>query len=94
LPKAHAHAHAYKLLDCKFYYESKGPGVFNEPIFNFIPELKKVALQQERELNIMKQVVWKKVTLGALASHMAGLGNICETHVTPREMIEPDWRYN
>ena len=65
---------------------AKGPEIFKEPIINFIPELKEVASKQDKDLNIVKQVIWKEVTLGALASHMSGLGNICEICFAPREI--------
>lgn len=56
---------------------AKGPGIFNERITNFVPELEALALEQEKKLNIIDQVIWKEVTLGSLASHTSGLGNIC-----------------
>jgi hypothetical protein len=43
---------------------AKRPEIFEESIINFVPELKEVALEQEKDLNIVKQVIWKEVTLG------------------------------
>lgn len=54
----------------------KLPGIdLNDPVTKFMPELKEV--QQMAEADGLSQFTWDDVTLGALASHLSGMGSDC-----------------
>ncbi|KAH8893543.1 beta-lactamase/transpeptidase-like protein [Thozetella sp. PMI_491] len=54
---------------------ARGRVILNELVIDYIPELYDIALEQEKSgLGEVEQVAWKEVTIGALASHMSGLG--------------------
>ncbi|KAH8793719.1 beta-lactamase/transpeptidase-like protein [Hyaloscypha sp. PMI_1271] len=44
---------------------------FNSPITDYIPE--RAALVNNRSANVIKKVAWEDITIGDLASHMAGI---------------------
>lgn len=46
---------------------------FNEPITKFVPELATLAANQSG--NALTKVAWSDITIGQLASHMAGIAN-------------------
>jgi CubicO group peptidase (beta-lactamase class C family) len=46
---------------------------FNSPITNYVPEL--AALVNNRSANAIKRVAWEDITIGELASHMAGIAS-------------------
>jgi len=46
---------------------------FNSPITNYVPEL--AALVQNNSANAINRVAWEDITVGELASHMAGIAS-------------------
>jgi CubicO group peptidase (beta-lactamase class C family) len=46
---------------------------FNSPITNYVPEL--AALVRSSSANPIKRVAWEDITVGELASHMAGIAS-------------------
>jgi CubicO group peptidase (beta-lactamase class C family) len=46
---------------------------FNSPITDYVPEL--AALVNNRSANAIKRVAWADITIGDLASHMAGIAS-------------------
>lgn len=46
---------------------------FNSPITDYVPEL--AALVNNRSANAIKRVAWEDITIGDLASHMAGIAS-------------------
>ncbi|RGP73957.1 beta-lactamase 2 [Fusarium sporotrichioides] len=59
-----------KLLTAYVYLLEIGDVTFNEPVTRYVPEL--AALSMERG-NVLQDVDWDVITIGALASHMAGI---------------------
>ncbi|KAF4439107.1 Beta-lactamase-like protein 2 [Fusarium austroafricanum] len=59
-----------KLLTTYLYLLEVGDVSFNEPITRYVPEL--TAMSRDRG-NALRNVDWNTVTIGALASHMAGI---------------------
>jgi hypothetical protein len=49
---------------------------FSQPITNFVPELAALAASQSG--NAITSVAWGDVTIGDLASHLAGIASDCE----------------
>lgn len=57
----------------------KGTILFDDPVTRYIPELADIAETQASGMfDPVSQVAWKDVTIGALASHLAGIGRDCE----------------
>lgn len=53
--------------------------IFDDPVTKFIPELAAIAnTQANGTFDPVSEVQWKDVTIGALASHLAGIGRDCE----------------
>lgn len=50
-----------------------GDAHFNDPITKFVPELAALAANQTG--NALTKVAWDDITIGELASHMAGISN-------------------
>lgn len=61
-----------KLWTVYLYLLAAGDQTWNDPITNFIPELQEIAQTQESDPT--SDVNWKSITIGALASHLAGIG--------------------
>ncbi|KAF4949968.1 hypothetical protein FSARC_13329 [Fusarium sarcochroum] len=59
-----------KLLTAYLYLLEVGDVSFNEPITRYVPELAAMSTGKE---NSLRNVDWNAVTIGALASHMAGI---------------------
>jgi hypothetical protein len=51
----------------------RGDANFNDPVTKYVPELRDAP-----NTGPINSVQWKDVTLGALASHMSGIGRDCE----------------
>ena len=51
---------------------------FNDPVTNFIPELDALSKEQDEHFDATTMVRWSEITVGALASHLAGVGRSCE----------------
>ncbi len=57
----------------------QGTIIFDDPVTKFIPELADIAkTQADGTFDPVSEVQWKDVTIGALASHLAGVGRDCE----------------
>ena len=57
----------------------EGTIIFDDPVTKYIPELADIAKTQiTGKFDPVSQVAWKDVTIGALASHLAGIGRDCE----------------
>jgi hypothetical protein len=59
---------------------ARGHPILNERVVDFIPELRKVAISRKEEggtLANANQVAWNEVTIGSLASHTSGIGQLC-----------------
>ena len=50
---------------------------WNEPVTKYVPELEAAAGNQPS--NAVDSVRWSEVTLGAVASHMSGIGSRCKS---------------
>jgi len=50
---------------------------FNSPITDYVPEL--AALVKNTTANAIKRVAWENITIGELASHMAGIASDSES---------------
>lgn len=61
-----------KLWTVYLYLLAAGFQSWNDPITNFIPELQAIASTQETDPT--SHVDWESITVGALASHLAGIG--------------------
>lgn len=61
-----------KLWTVYLYLLAAGDESWNDPITRFIPELQEIA--QAQELDPTSDVDWESITVGALASHLAGIG--------------------
>lgn len=51
-----------------------GIGIFDVPVTHYLPELKRVPSAEEDGDDLLKQIRWEEITIGALASHQAGSG--------------------
>lgn len=61
-----------KLWTVYLFLLAAGDQTWNDPITNFIPELQEIF--QTEELDPTSDVNWESITVGALASHLAGIG--------------------
>lgn len=61
-----------KLWTIYLYLLAAGDDSWNEPITSFIPELLDIA--EAQDLDPTSNVDWESITVGALASHLAGVG--------------------
>ncbi len=61
-----------------------GDGYWNKPITDFIPELAAAKLKVK---NPVYDIDWDEVTLGALASHLAGVPQQCKTPRSPTPLF-------
>lgn len=66
-----------KLITIYLFLIEAGPRWWNYPITEFVPQLEVAALACRAAENAVDCVDWDAVTLGALASHMAGLPRDC-----------------
>ena len=56
-----------------------GTVLFDDPVTKYIPELADIAKAQANgAFDPVGEAQWKDVTIGALASHLAGIGRSCE----------------
>jgi CubicO group peptidase (beta-lactamase class C family) len=62
-----------KLLSMYLWLIEDGDVHWNDPITDFVPELAKAAKTSDG----VTHVSWNEVTVGELASHMAGIGRDC-----------------
>lgn len=60
-----------KLWTAYIWLIAAGDSSWNEPITKYIPELEAIVAQGTSSIN---NVNWTAITVGALASHMAGIG--------------------
>lgn len=60
-----------KLLTAYIYLLEVGDLSFNQPVTRYVPELAKVAGNESA--SALQDVDWDAITIGALASHMAGI---------------------
>jgi CubicO group peptidase (beta-lactamase class C family) len=67
-----------KLFTVLTFLVEAGDVHFNEPVTSFVPELRQAAQKIDNALSPIDHVAWEDVTLGALASHMAGIGRDCK----------------
>lgn len=65
-----------KLLTVYLYLIEAGDVSFNQPVTNFVPELARYSTEKADllEADTVDIVDWSEITIGALASHMAGIG--------------------
>lgn len=61
-----------KLWTVYLFLLAAGDESWNEPITEFIPEL--LDISETQELDLTSDVDWESITVGALASHLAGVG--------------------
>lgn len=61
-----------KLWTVYLFLLAAGDESWNDPITRFVPELQEIA--QTQELDPTSNVDWESITVGALASHLAGIG--------------------
>ncbi|KAI1861944.1 uncharacterized protein JN550_010575 [Neoarthrinium moseri] len=62
-----------KLWTAYLYLITAGDRSWNYPITDFIPELAALAKERKASDNAIDNVAWEDITVGSLASHMAGL---------------------
>lgn len=60
-----------------------GLGLWERSVTEFVPELRE-ASQNDVCISDLDYVRWEEVSLGSLASQMAGIGRDCENHFEPR----------
>ena len=58
----------------------------DDPVTKYLPQLRKLKEQQDVN-NQITTVNWDKVTLQALASHMAGIPGDCKYRVVPKTLL-------
>lgn len=63
-----------KLLTVFTFLLEAGDSLWNDPVTDYVPELKAAAQQSTNNVNSVR---WNEVTLGALASQMAGIPRDC-----------------
>jgi hypothetical protein len=63
-----------KLVTVYLFLVEAGDLLWNEPITKYVPEVRALSSSNPE---ILDSVDWDDVTLGALASHMAGIGRDC-----------------
>ena len=69
-----------KLFTVYTFLVEAGDAHWNDPVTDYVPELKTAAEQSTDSIN---SVQWSDVTLGALASQMAGIPRECEcSHIS------------
>jgi Beta-lactamase len=68
-----------KLLTVYAFLIADGDIKFNEPITKYVPEI--LAASKDGKVDAVKRIAWGEVTIGALASHMAGLGPDCMSSI-------------
>jgi CubicO group peptidase (beta-lactamase class C family) len=69
-----------KLFTMFLFLIEAGDGCWSEPITKFVPELQAIAQKNKDAVlqDPIDHVSWDDVTIGALASHMADIGQACE----------------
>lgn len=55
-----------------------GDGYWNDPVTKHVPELAAVAAAEAGQNDTIRHVRWEDITLGELASQMAGIGRECK----------------
>jgi CubicO group peptidase (beta-lactamase class C family) len=63
-----------KLFTTLTFMIEAGDGLWNEPVTKYVPEIAAAVIST----NGINHTAWAQVTLGALASHMAGIGRDCK----------------
>lgn len=63
-----------KLLTTYLYLIQAGDSTWNRPLTDFVPELAAIVENNRAVGNSIDDVAWDTITVGALASHMAGIG--------------------
>jgi hypothetical protein len=63
-----------KLWTVYLYLIKAGDASWNQPITNFVPELATIAQKYNASNNEVDNVSWNSITVGALASQLAGIG--------------------
>ncbi|KAK5168278.1 uncharacterized protein LTR77_006847 [Saxophila tyrrhenica] len=75
-----------KLVSAYAWLIEAGPTYWDQPITKYIPELKKAAKKCSAADGPIDCTDWDEITLGALASHQAG---IPRDYSTPAELLDP-----
>jgi CubicO group peptidase (beta-lactamase class C family) len=73
-----------KVFTVLLVLQQHGTVSLDDPVTQYLPELAAAAAANES----VETVDWGSVTLGALASHLAGIGRTCETFRHRRLRIE------
>lgn len=79
-----------KLVTVYLFLIELGPRYFDRSVTEFIPELKKASTDCGPQHDAVDCVDWNKITLGALASHMAGVPRDCKLRL--ERPLERVWR--
>lgn len=66
-----------KLLTVYSFLISDGDAHFNDPITKYVPELLAATNDAAGKKDPVHRIAWNDVTIGALASYMAGVGEEC-----------------
>lgn len=54
---------------------------FDDPVTDYVPVLARIAARQEAgEIDAVAVPQWSQITIGALASHLAGVARSCKLH--------------
>lgn len=67
-----------KLLTMYAILVNNGSQIYNSPVTDFVPELKDAS---SNHTSLIDAVQWDEVTVGALASHLSGLGRDRKFHM-------------
>jgi hypothetical protein len=67
-----------KIFTVLAFLAQDGDQHFNDPITKYVPELARISQAQPQVLNPLKSVDWEDITIGALASQMAGIVRDCK----------------
>ncbi len=67
-----------KLLTMYTILVNNGSQVYNSPVTGFVPELREASSKNSSNVDAVQ---WDQVTVGALASHLSGMGRDCMFHV-------------
>ena len=68
-----------KLITVYLFLTELGPKYWNRPVTEFVPRLKQAAENCSASEDSADCADWDAITLGSLASHMAGIGRDCKT---------------
>jgi CubicO group peptidase (beta-lactamase class C family) len=67
-----------------------GDKIWNEPVVKFVPELARMARRFSEAQDAVDEVNWQEVTVGELASHLAGIGRDCTLLLLPLNSSKTD----